>query len=68
MFGLIKRLLRPKPARPLYALLLQQQQTGIVVQAIGPDVPLADAEQMLKEALASIEQQKQLVMQRGRRP
>jgi hypothetical protein len=67
MFEFIKRLFRPTP-RPLYALLLQQQQTGIAIQAIGPDMSLADAERMLLEALATVEQRKQLAKQQGRKP
>lgn len=55
--------LKKKRERPLYALLLQQQQTGTAVQAIGPNVPLADAKRMLLEALTMVEQQEQLAQQ-----
>lgn len=56
MISLIERLFRKSPPRPLYALLLQQQQQGTVVQAVGPDVPLLAARRMLQEALGSIDE------------
>lgn len=68
MFGFIKALTQRKaPARPLYALLLQQQATGTAVQAIGPDVPLVDAKRMLLEALTMIEEQELAALQAQRK-
>jgi hypothetical protein len=60
---LTRLLRRTPPPRPLYALLLQQQQAGIAIQAIGPDLPLPEAKRMLAEAYQQIEQQEQAARQ-----